>query len=493
MEILLMIIGLLWGIRIVSNILTYTQLWWVKEYRWDRMLIHLGTAQGKRIIWPERRHPRVSPKSALIVLFSLIFLVIILLVNSWSILFRLFVADVLSFPVTWIIVAIVNTPIGLYHNYVIAKAVNTLRHHKPMVVIGITGSYGKTTTKEYLASILSGKYRVIKTEASKNSPIGIAEVIVQKLKPDHEVFVVEMGAYKIGEIAQMVAMVQPQIGIITAISEQHQDLFGTIDNTMHAKYELIEGLVGRKIAVMNADDARVRSMAQWAKRDGREVWGYGSQNVEVKSQKLVTASAMFVGTDISASFEGIEFTCTSGNRAVRIKAPVIGTHQAGNILCAIAGAVAVGMTLEEAAMAASSIRPNVKSLGTIPGINGSISINDTFNNSPDSAIAALDILAWGKRKKILVFQPMIELGAYAGTRHTDVGAYAARMCDEIILTNRNFYEDFMKGVRAGRSSVQVQVLSSVKAAAFLQETLHDGDTVLFKGKESERVLREMKR
>ena len=321
--------------------------------------------------------------------------------------------------------------------------------------------------------------------------------------PEHEVFVVEMGAYKKGEIAEMTTMVRPQIGIITAINEQHQDLFGSIETTMKAKYELIEGIAGKNIAVMNLDDARVREMASWAKREGKEVWGYISQKSKVsakggpaygqKSQKSDIADVLFVGTDINASFEGIEFTCVSGDTAVRVKAPVIGTHQVGNILCAIAGAVAAGMTLEEAAMAASSIRPNVKSLGTIPGINGSISINDTFNNSPDSAIAALDILAWGKRKKMLVFQPMIELGAYAGTRHTDVGAYAARMCDEIILTNRNFYEDFMKGVRAGRSSVQVQVLSSDKAAAFLQETLRDGDTVLFKGKESERVLREVKR
>ncbi|MDP1722626.1 MAG: Mur ligase family protein [Candidatus Gottesmanbacteria bacterium] len=499
MEVFFFLIPLLWGIRIVSNILTYTQLWWVKEYRWDRMFIHLHTAQGKRLLWPERRRPRVLPKSALIVLFSLIFLGSILLANSWPILLRLFAMDLLSFPMTWIIVAIVNAPTNFYHKFVIAKAVSTLRHHKPMVVIGVTGSYGKTTTKEYLSTILSEKFQVLKTDASKNSPIGIAEVIVQKLKPEHEVFVVEMGAYKKGEIAEMVAMVQPQIGIITAINEQHQDLFGTIENTMHAKYELIEGLTGRNIAIMNGDDTRVSVMAQWARRDGREVWEYGSQKSKVsaeggsasgrKSQKSNTASSIFIGTDIKASFNGIEFTCISGNTTVRVKAPVIGTHQVGNILCAIAGAGAAGMTLVEAAAAARTIQSNPKSLGTIPGINGSIYINDTFNNSPDSAIAALDVLAWGKRKKFLVFQPMIELGTYASERHASVGTYAARTCDEIMLTNDNFYEDFKKGVRTVSKTMNVSVLSPGKAASFLRSKLGKDDVVLFKGKEAEHVLR----
>lgn len=486
MEILLMIVGLLWGIRIVSNILTYTQLWWVKEYRWDRMIIHLQTAQGKRIFWPERRRPPITPKSTLIVLFHLIFFGFIMLMNTWPILLRLTVADLMCFPMSWIFVGIVNAPVRLYHKRLIAQAVDKLRRHRPLVVIGITGSFGKTTTKEYLSTILSSKFTVLKTEASRNSPVGIAEVILKSLMPEHEVFVVEMGAYKKGEIAEMTTMVRPQIGIITAINEQHQDLFGSIETTMKAKYELIEGIAGKNIAVMNLDDARVREMASWAKREGKEVWGYISQKSDI-------ADVLFVGTDINASFEGIEFTCVLGNRSVRVKAPVIGSHQVGNILCAIAGAVAAGMTLEEAATAASSIRPNVKSLGTIPGINGSISINDTFNNSPDSAIAALDILAWGKRKKIFVFQPMIELGAYASERHSDVGAYAARMCDEIILTNSNFYEDFMNGVRSQSKSIPVHILPSEKSVTLLSSILSHGDVVLFKGKEAERVLKALQK
>lgn len=468
MEVLLYFIAVVWGVRIILNILTYAQLWWVKEYRWDRMIIHLRTSQGKRFWWPQQRRPPLSPKPILLVLVSFIFLGYVIWISGLPILFRLAIADLMSFPVTWIFVLILNAPTKVYHNLLIALAESKLRNHKPMTVIGITGSYGKTSVKDYLATILSTKYKTIKTEASKNSPIGIAEIILKNLQPDHDVFVVEMGAYKTGEIAEMAAMVKPQIGIITAINEQHQDLFGTLENTMKAKYELIAGLMGKRIAVMNVGDTRVKIMAQWAKRDGCDVWGGKFQTIDVK-----------------VGFEGLEFTCIFENEKARVKAPVIGAHQVNNILLAISGAMAAGMTFKEAAGAACAIEPNLKSLSVIPGINGSIYINDTFNNSPDSAKVALDVLRWGKAKKFLVFQPMIELGTYAKESHRLVGAYAARICDGIILTNRNFYEDFMEGVT---ETVRVSVLAPDKAAMLLKAKLGKDDAVLFKGKEAEHVL-----
>jgi len=469
MEVMITLVSLIWGVRIFLNILTYAQLWWVKEYRWDRMIIHLRTSQGKRFWWPQLRRPPISPKSILLVLLSFVFFGYIIRISGLPLLLRLAIVDLLSFPVTWIFVLIVNTPTKVYHKIFIAMAIKKLRSHKSMAVIGVTGSYGKTSVKDYLATILSSRFKTLKTEASKNSPVAIAEVILKSLKPEHELFVVEMGAYKIGEIAEMAAMVKPQIGIITAINEQHQDLFGTLENTMKAKYELIAGLSGKRIAIMNMDDERVRTMGEWAKRDGCNVWG-----------------GRFQTTDVKAGFDGIEFTCIYGNEKVTVKVPVIGAHQVHNILLAVSGAMAAGMTFKDAADAARGIRPNPKSLCIMPGINGSIYINDTFNNNPDSARAALDVLRFGKAKKFLVFQPMIELGTYAKESHRLVGEYASGICDGIILTNRNFYGDFMEGVP---DTVNVSVLSSDKAVKFLKSNLGKGDAVLFKGKEAEHVLR----
>ncbi|MBI5620289.1 hypothetical protein HY949_00745 [Candidatus Gottesmanbacteria bacterium] len=492
MDLFMGAIAIVWGVRILLNILSFTHLWWVKEYRSDRMRIHLGTPQGKRIFWLLPRRPQLSPKSLALMACSTGTLAMVIWSIPAPILLRMLVADLISFPLTWLFVIAFAIPTRLYHRVIIALAVQKLRAHHPMTVIGVTGSYGKTSTKEYLATILAAKYTVLKTKASKNSSIGIAEVIRADLRPEHEVFVVEMGAYKTGEIREMSEMVRPEIGIVTAINAQHQDLFGSLDNTMSAKYELLAGLTGRKIAIVNGDDLHVQTMAQWAKRDGREVWEYKSQKSKVKSQKENGSRMVFTAEEIKASFEGIEFTCVWGQEKVKVKAAVLGAHQAANITAAIAGAVAAGMSLPQAAQAAGVITANPKSLSLIPGINGSIYINDTFNNSPESAIAALMVLNMAKGKKYLVFQPMIELGSFAQTSHDEVGARAGQICESIILTNDNFYDAFMRGVRSITPVDNVSVLHPHQSASRLRITLKKGDAVLFKGKEAGNVLQALK-
>lgn len=474
MNVLYNLILVVWWFRIIANVATFIQLWFIKEYRVDRMLVHLKTDEGKRIWRMPFRRPRISPKTIVLFLGSVVTLGAIYGSSSLYPLLRLFIIDCITFPVVSLCVLIANVPTYIYHEILIARAGQTLRRHRPMTVIGITGSFGKTSVKDYLATILSSKFKVLKTEASKNSPIGIAEVILRKLTPEHEVFIVEMGAYKIGEIAEMVAMVKPHIGIVTAINAQHQDLFGSLENTMKAKYELIAGLEGKRIAIMNVGDVRVRTMAKWAKRDGCDVW-----------------SGRFSATGVRAGFQGLEFTCNFGKEKARVKASVIGVHQVSNALAAIAGAVAAGMNFRDAVKAAEFIQPSPKSLGVIPGINGSMYINDTFNNSPDSAKAALDVLSWAKGKKYLIFQPMIELGQYADASHREVGYAAGKMCDHIILTNRNFFDAFMEGAKRAGAGDNVHVFSPVKAGEFIRSRIGRGDTVLFKGKETERVLRSL--
>lgn len=483
MDILILLIAFVWIIRIIGNTLTYSAVWRVKEYRWDRMVTHLRTPQGRRFWWPERRRPAISPKSTLLVLLSLSISGIIVWALNLPILLRLVIADIGSFPITWILVLMLNAPTKVYHAILIALAVKKLQSHKPMIVIGITGSFGKTSTKEFLATILSGKYNVMKTEASKNSPIAIAETVLTDLTPDTQVFIVEMGAYKRGEIKRMAEMVQPTIGVVTAINAQHQDLFGTIETTMKAKYELIVGLAGKQIAIFNADNKYVQHMMQWVKRDRKTVWAYTKEK-----QSTIVADKIFFAGNINADLKGVSFDVTVGKERAHVVAPVLGEHQVSNILAAMAGAVATGMPLADAAKASSNIRPFPKTLSLIPGINGSIYINDTFNNNPDAAKAALDVLAKTKGRKILVFQPMIELGAYAAESHRTVGRESARVCDDILLTNQNFYEYFLSGAREAGAEHKVRVVSPGEAASYIRKTVKRGDTVLFKGKEAERVL-----
>jgi len=478
----ILILSLIWLIRIFGNIVSFAHLWRIKEYRWDRMVIHLRTLQGKRVYFLPWKLPMISPKSIFLVGSSCVILSAFIFFSRFPVLLSFLLADIGSFPLTFLLVGIINVPAKLYHMYLIGRSQRLLRSHHNMTVIGITGSYGKTSTKDYLATIVSTQYTTLKTEASKNSPIGIAEVVVSKLRPDHRIFIVEMGAYKMGEIACMSGLVRPEIAIVTAINAQHQDLFGSLENTMKAKYELVSGLSGKRIAILNADDPRVRSMGEWAQRDGLDVWWFSTKK-----------ETLFHAANILASIKGVDFNCVFGKEIEHIHAPVIGKHQVGNILAAIAAAVAAGMQFSAACTAASAVLPAHGVLEQVDGVHGITLIDDTFNNNPDAAKAALDVLSMRKGKRILVFQPMIELGKYATSSHKEVGAYAARMCDAIILTNANWSQDFIDGVRSVSETVPVSVLPTPRAAAYIQEMMPKTGTVLFKGKEAKHVLALLKK
>lgn len=486
MQAILSFIALLWIGRIVVNILSWAHLWRVKEYRWDRMRIHLKTPQGKRIYFPPVRRPPLSPKTMAFVLGMVFLLGTTVFVSGFPDPVALFVFDAASFPLTFLVVGILNVPVRWYHAIIIRQAHMRLRSHAPMTVIGITGSFGKTSTKEYLSEILGKSMPVLKTPESKNSSIGIAEAVKRNLRDDHRVFVVEMGAYKKGEIAEMSRLVEPQIAVITAINEQHQDLFGSIEDTMNAKYELIEGLKDKRIAVCNADDPRVVSMGQRAIRDGVSVWWIGTGTTFPAGERMFRASG------ITEKHSTIAFLISDGKHSAKLQVGLNGRHQTTNVLAAIAAAVASGMRFADAVHNAQSIRPVSRVLDSHV-VAGITLIDDTFNNNPDAAKAALDVLSRSAGRKFLVFQPMIELGPHAAEKHREVGAYAARICDRVYLTNRNWYEHFLDGVRSARNSVPLSVLQGQTAARHIAPQLKSGDTVLFKGKEAAPVYSEIKK
>ena len=471
------IIAIIWGIRILANISSYIHLWYVKEYRPDRMFIHLRrTAQGKWIYFPKLKLPPLTLKT-LTLFIALTSTEILLFISlPYSILVNLLLLDMFLFPLSFVYVTLFRIPTLLYHKYKINQAKKLLIYHHWKSVIGITGSFGKTSTKEFLSTILSSKYSILKTELSKNSAIGISETVLSQLF-DQEMFVVEMGAYKIGEIAEMVKLVQPEVGIITAINAQHQDLFGSIENTMKAKYELLFGLTGKRIAIANADNEYSYTMGQWAKSDGCDVWF-------VTKNKKIHPDALFWIEDIKSDISSCSFILYYKNEKQYIKTGISGEHFIMNIVLAIAGAVASGLTLTEAAKGAIKIQSVAKNMEVLIGKNKEIFINDTFNNNPDAAIAALTYLEKFKKQKILVFQPMIELGNYSDSAHEEVGKKAASVCHEIILTNNNFSNAFIRGVRLTDKNKKVHIYSSNKAALFIKSIIHKDDAVLFKGKDA---------
>lgn len=478
-------IAILWILRIGINIFSYVTLWFVKEYRPDRMIIHIKrTTQGKYILFPSWKLPPFSIKTCTLTLLLLLSEIALYLLLPYNIFIKLLIMDLTLLPLSFLLVALLHIPTKIFHIYKIKKAKTMLSKHQWKAVIGITGSYGKTSTKDFLSTILNSAYPVLRTEASKNSSIGISETVLAHLTPEHKMFVVEMGAYRKGEIQEMAQLVHPEVGIITAINAQHQDLFGSIETTMRAKYELLQNLVGKRIAIINADVQEAYTMGQWALKEYVNVW-YVTRN------RKAHKDAMFWIDTVVSDESSCSFTLHYKKEKERITVHIKGEHFVINISLAIAGAVAAGLTFHDACINAASIHPVGTVMQTSTGKHGEVLINDTFNNNPEAAIAALEYLAKFSKKKILVFQPMIELGAFTEISHIRVGKVAGKICDEIILTNSNFSFAFINGVHEVNPNMVVKILSSEQAAIYIEKKISSHDAVLFKGKEAGFVWKQM--
>ncbi|HZS01555.1 MAG TPA: UDP-N-acetylmuramoyl-tripeptide--D-alanyl-D-alanine ligase [Chloroflexota bacterium] len=355
---------------------------------------------------------------------------------------------------------------------IVQMAARRLRQRNDLVVIGVTGSYGKTSTKEILASLLGARYRVCKTTGSVNTPVGIARTVLRGLRPDDQVFVVEMGAYVLGNIRDLARLARPRIGVLTAIGEQHLERFGSVENIARTKYELIEALPADGLAVFNADNPGCRALAA------------RTRHVPVRTYGLDAADGPpdVTAADIRTGTEGTEFTIrATGHGEARVTSPLLGRHNVSNVLAATAVALELGLSLAEIAAAARNLEPVPHRLQLMHGQGGVTVIDDAYNSNPAGARAALAVLAEFPGRKVLVTPGMVELGERLDERHAEFGRAAATVCDYVILVGRRRTAAIAEGARAaGFPAERLFVVPSLKeATAQLGRLVTAGDVVLF--------------
>ena len=351
------------------------------------------------------------------------------------------------------------------------SARNKMRNLHPKV-IGITGSYGKTSTKYILNSMLSQKFNVLMTPDSYNTPMGICKVIRNQLKPDHEIFIVEMGAYKKGDIAELCRLVYPEIGILTAVGAQHLERFKSIENIARTKYELIESLPRDGIAVFN-DDNEICS--ELAKKTTIKVARYAAdrldENIELTARKIENTR------------RGLAFIIEKfSGETCKVETKLLGRNNVYNILAAATVALECGLTLEDISQAAKLLEPIPHRLQLISGAGGVTVIDDGFNANPVGARAALEVLEeFNDGKKILVTPGMVELGNMEFDENRAFGVEAANVCDFVILVGPLQTEPILEGLKtAGFPKEKVLVVESLpQASESLKKILKSGDVVLF--------------
>lgn len=339
-------------------------------------------------------------------------------------------------------------------------------------IVGITGSYGKTSTKEILAALLAERFRALKTPASYNTPLGISSVVLKQLRPEHEVFVVEMGAYVRGNIRQLCELAAPEIGILTAVAPQHLERFGSVDNIARTKYELIESLPEGGTAIFNYDNRYCRSLAD--RTTGRRVIRYGLD---------AGPSLDLTARNVRATRRGLEFrlvTKSAGEADIRLR--LLGEHNVANFLAAAAAAMALGMSVDEIARAATKVEPVPHRLQLVEGAGGITVIDDAYNSNPDGARAALRTLEQiAEGRKVLVTPGMVELGAREESENRALGEAAAKVCDAVILVGPKRTRPIREGlVAAGFAKEKISVVKGIdEVPSRLQRLVGPGDVVLF--------------
>ena len=288
------------------------------------------------------------------------------------------------------------------------------RQQHGLPVAAITGSNGKTTVKELLASILRQHHPVLVTRGNLNNAIGVPLTLLG-LTPEHQYAVIEMGASGAGDIDYLTHMVRPDVALITNVAQAHLEGFGDIAGVARAKGEIFSGLSADGVAVLNADESRV---GIWRVMTG----GHRIVSFALRNPADVTAVSVESNGSPGCTFE---LRTPIGN--VMIKLALVGRHNVMNALAAAAAALALDIPLAEIQVGLETVRPVDGRLAAVSGVHGVRLINDTYNANPGSLRAALDVLAAGSGKKILVLGDMGELGNAAAALHEQVGRQA-RVC-----------------------------------------------------------------
>jgi len=466
----------------------FCYLWQLKEYRLDRFRDFISTRQGKDFVksyliggrmlffvlvifvWflkikiasplffviiiveairlahkffqGQIRYPKRTAKSAIIVTTALALEIFVLGFSTSAVGVLLIFA--LRFFVLTAIVLAMFLPTKIIKSWFVLLATKKIKKNPTLKVIGITGSYGKTTVKNFLTQILCEKFKVIAAPKNINTEIGVARFILKNDFNGQEVFVVEMGAYNLGEIKMICGMVKPEIGILTAVNEQHLSLFGSIENIQKAKYELLLSLPKNGLAITNSDNkycmeflAKIKSQVITFGREEKNKPDYLLKNVEKNGDG------------------GISFSFETAGLKYKIEAPVIGKHNALNICACIPVAKQLGMSVPEISKQVEKLKLPEGTL-QIKKYGQSVIIDDSYNANPQGFRSALETLKSFSDdfKKIVITRGMIELGEKSSELHVEIGKKISEVADELVIIANNNEKD----LRSGAEGFKIKIL-----------------------------------
>ncbi len=368
-------------------------------------------------------------------------------------------------PLLTLLVWCITLPIEkMISAWYIHDAKKVLKSHKGMTVIGVTGSYGKTTTKFILTRILSEKFNVICTPHSFNTPMGVVRTIREMLKPQTQIFVCEMGAKEVGNIKEVCDIASPHYGIITSIGPQHLDTFKSVDNVFKTKFELADAVKQNNgITFVNGDSKEIIS------RINGEYKIYGT-NTDFE----------FVAENISYGRYGSEFDITLSGEKIHLTTKLLGLHSMIDIVGAVALAFTLGVSVADIKYAVASLKPAEHRLEMKNFTNNSLLIDDAYNSNPEGCLEAVRVLgSFDSMKKVIVTPGLVELGEKENECNYALGKEASENCDVIILVGKNRSKPMQDAVNdSDFNKENLYVVASFKEAMEIYSKIADNNTVV---------------
>jgi UDP-N-acetylmuramoyl-tripeptide--D-alanyl-D-alanine ligase len=406
-------------------------------------------------------------------LFTVLFLKGIYYLAFGVLLFEIF------FPLFFLLCAFTVKILSFPYNlFLINQSAKKIKKRKNLIVIGISGSYGKSLMKEFLYQLLSVKYKVLKTEGRQSSLMEIIKTINKKLKNNHQVFICEISAYRKGEVSRICKLLNPKMGILTGISEDHLSLFGSLKKIISTKNELINNLPEDGLAIFNIEDKECQRLFQRSVIS-KSCYSGCSQNSEVFAK------------DVNKSQKGISFTIVTpkGEKQIELNFPSTQNIESftGAVLCSLK----LGLNLSDVVATAEKIQLPEGILTIQKGPKKSIVIDDTLSQTPNGFYGAVDHLKknFVDQQKIIIASCLPELGKAANSIHNNIGKKIGEICELAIITTPFFFKEIKLGaVSEGMSKKKIIFLRDPKTILkAIQPYLSKKSVVLFEGDVSDKI------
>ena len=463
----------LWVAAWVLYLRFYLQMFQQNSNRRDRFLRWLGDNPYPRLFGKSKVKFVFTPRMVRLAVTTTLVAVLLTLAPWFFGIFWLSALVVICCPFVLVVSDWINSPIEkAINNWYIKDARRILAEHKGLTIIGVTGSFGKTSTKNYLYRLLSEKYNVLMTPGNYNTTLGVVRTVREKLEPYHEIFICEMGAKEVGDIKEICDLVHPTIGIVTAVGEMHLETFGSLENIQKTKFELIDSLPADGFGVVNMESPGIAFYA--GIRTDCEIvrFGIDAHRVDVRA------------AGIEYTQNGMEFDVIDKAGSLHLRTQLLGEANILDLTGAVVIAKHLGVDDRKIALAVGKIQAVEHRLSL--SRRGSLTIlDDAYNSNPTGAAMALGVLASMKLpeggRRICVTPGFVELGSRQADACRELGALAARSADILIIVNKYNRDAILAGAKsAGMPDDSIMCADTLnEAVAALTVLATPGSAILY--------------